>query len=67
MGEQVGLAAQARNEERAEVSAATVVVHLVRFESQMYRNLPVGNQLCKERRQTGPRHFKPLLVSRNTS
>ena len=45
MREQACFAAQVGSEDRAVVCAAAVVVHLVRFGSKTYRNLPGSNQL----------------------
>ena len=45
VGEQACLASPVRVEGRAGVSAATVVVRLVRFGSKTYRNLPGSSQL----------------------
>ena len=45
MVEQTNFAAQVGVEDRAGVSPASVVVRLVRFESQTYRNLPGSSKL----------------------
>ena len=45
MGEQTNFAAQVGVEDKAGVSAASVVAHLVRFGSKTYRNLPGSSQL----------------------
>ena len=47
MGEQTNFAAQVGVEDKAGVSAASVVAHLVRFGSKTYRNLPGSSQLWR--------------------